>query len=626
MMEATVRQTVLYNTIYKRKKRLPLSAHDRRKSLYQAVSASSPTGNRARTAYLLCIKDGTNIDPACGSGGFLLHAMEWCFPADTTVKRDLRKHKYASKYLWGIDFEARAAKTSRALMLIAGDGHTNIFGPDVSSLDPRTWYESASGLALMYGLRNSKLTVAKIPENETLKDDDKAWEYFDKLKFDVIFANPPFAGEMKDRKMLVHYDLARPALKRAGEGKAPKEERDVLFIERILKMLRPSGRAAIVLPQGKFNNSSLTFIREWILKKARLLAVVGLHPNTFKPHTGTKTSVLFIQKYTEKQLENIARVQNEVARDCPEYEKIIQALLDGYNGEVPEDAIPEAIMDLIAETFSEKENSAEENGDTENDDVQNSEEIDEPISDEERIILAEEKVESLKAEQARVQQQLIDLDNELEAMEQQHQLDLEAINERHLKEIEIISSKWTGTALNKELKPVKADHKSEIKACQDKYKEKVKETKEQHKTRKKILNNTLKRLEKEIFSAEREWKLLSNRGKLELVLTDAELIGTLKERWIAAEVTKRLDYPIFMAVSERGGKKSSGDYEYVLDEDGHLMEDASGQLKVDQDLVNYDLTADDLADAAGIPDEMLCIAEAFVRFAQEQEFDFWRAE
>ena len=66
----------------------------------------------------------------------------------------------------------------------------------------------------------------------------------------------------------------------------------MLFIERILKMLKPGGRAAIVLPQGKFNNSSLAFIREWILKKARLLAVVGLHPNTFKPHTGTKTSVL----------------------------------------------------------------------------------------------------------------------------------------------------------------------------------------------------------------------------------------------------------------------------------------------------------------------------------------------
>jgi type I restriction enzyme M protein len=78
------------------------------------------------------------MDPSCGSGGFLLHAMDWCYPADDNDQRELRKHKYAAKYLWGIDFEARAAKTSRALMLIAGDGHTNIFGPDVSSLDPRT--------------------------------------------------------------------------------------------------------------------------------------------------------------------------------------------------------------------------------------------------------------------------------------------------------------------------------------------------------------------------------------------------------------------------------------------------------------------------------------------------------
>ena len=47
---------------------------------------------------------------------------------------------------------------------------------------------------------------------------------------------------------------------------------------------------------------------------------------------------------------------------------------------------------------------------------------------------------------------------------------------------------------------------------------------------------------------------------------------------------------------------------------------------VDQDLVNYDLAASDLAEAAKITDEKLCVAEAFVRFAQEQGFDFWRAE
>lgn len=64
----------------------------------------------------------------------------------------------------------------------------------------------------------------------------------------------------------------------------------------------------------------------------------------------------------------------------------------------------------------------------------------------------------------------------------------------------------------------------------------------------------------------------------------------------------------------------------MLDKDGRLMEDLSGQPKIDQDLVNYDLTADSLADATTILDEQLCVAEAFVRFARQQGFDFWRAD
>lgn len=543
------------------------------------------------------------MDPSCGSGGFLLHAMDWCYPADDNDKRELRKHKYAAKYLWGIDFEARAAKTSRALMLIAGDGHTNIFGPDVSSLDPRTWYENGSGQALMLGLKQAKLTVAKIPEQETLKDDDRAWEYFDELKFDVILANPPFAGEMKDRKMLARYELAKPALKRAGSDKAAKEERDVLFIERILKMLRPGGRAAIVLPQGKFNNSSLAFIREWILKKARLLAVVGLHPNTFKPHTGTKTSVLFIQKYTDEQLADIARVHDDVAKDCPAYETEIQALLDAHEGEVPEDVIPDAVADLISETFSEPEpdEPAAEDGEGED-----SEDTPEPPSEEDRIAAAEDKVDALKSELVGVKQKLIDLDSDVEALEWQQKTEIEAIGDT-----------FAGTAreLSAHLKPIKAEYKEAVKALKAKQKETAKRLKAE-----------IKRLEKAIPEAERDLKLLTSRGKLELVLGDDDLIGTLKERWIAAEVAKRLDYPIFMAVSERGGKNNSGDYEFMLDTEGHMIEDPSGQPKIDQDLVNYDLSADDLADAASIPDEQLCVAEAFVRFAQKQNFDFWSLE
>lgn len=551
------------------------------------------------------------MDPACGSGGFLLHAMDWAYPASGNDARELRKHKYAAKYLWGIDFEQRAAKTSRALMLIAGDGHTNIFGPDVSSLDPKTWYENASGQALMQGLRQAKLTAKRIPDQESLRDDDKAWEYFDELKFDVVLANPPFAGEMKDRKMLSRYDLAKPALKRAKD-KAPKEERDVLFIERILKMLKPGGRAAIVLPQGKFNNSSLAFIREWILKKARLLAVVGLHPNTFKPHTGTKTSVLFVQKYTKDELARIEQVHDEVAKDCPDYEDELKALLDKHKrkADVPEDDVPEAVMDLMAESFSEAEpeedaesdESAEDNGD--DDDGDGSEDGD-------RIEQAEQKLEGLKATLVKTKQTLMDLDSDVEALALQHE-----------QEIEAITAQWadTKTALNKHLKGPKAEHKKALKALKD-----------GQKARKKTLKAEIKALEKAIPDAEYELKVLTTRGKVELILEDPDLIGTLKERWIAAEVAKRLDYPIFMAVSERGGKNNSGNYEHVIDEDGSLVEfpdghPQEGQLVVDQDLVNFHLSPDDLADPSSLSPDQVCVAEAFVQFALDQGLSFWEGD
>ena len=85
-----------------------------------------------------------------------------------------------------------------------------------------------------------------------------------------------------------------------GAGKwQNKVGRDVLFIERNLNFLKPGGRMAVVLPQGRFNNSSDKYIREFIAERCRILAVVGLHGNVFKPHTGTKTSVLFVQKWDD---------------------------------------------------------------------------------------------------------------------------------------------------------------------------------------------------------------------------------------------------------------------------------------------------------------------------------------
>ena len=106
-------------------------------------------------------------------------------------------------------------------------------------------------------------------------------------------ANPPFAGDIKEPRMIARYDLAK---KPNGKWET-KVGRDILFIERNLDFLKPGGRMAIVLPQGRFNNSSDKNIRDFIAERCRILAVVGLHGNTFKPHTGTKTSVVFLQKW-----------------------------------------------------------------------------------------------------------------------------------------------------------------------------------------------------------------------------------------------------------------------------------------------------------------------------------------
>jgi len=554
------------------------------------------------------------LDPACGSAGFLVHAMEWAYPADGPDEMELRKSRYASRYLWGIDFEEQAAKTSRALMLIAGDGHTNIFGPDVDTLNPRTWYRNPSGKALMESLKRYNLTKNPVPPDELFTDEDNAWPYFEELNFDIILSNPPFAGEVKVREQLLHYQLAKPALKRAKD-KQPKEERDVLFIERILKMLKPGGRAAIVLPQGKFNNSSLAFIREWILRKARLLAVVGLHGNTFKPHTGTKTSVLFIQKYTDRELANIQRVQNEVKAACPDYKSQIEELLKQFRqaADIPEETIPENILELIAESFAEPEIT-----EALSDDAQENAGDDygggsiEPGTPEEQAEVLQEQLDGLRSEMIRVKSRLSGLDDLLEGLFNRQKEEQAIFKKEH-------------------------PDKESIRKMADEHKKEVKVLKEQLKTESKTLKAGLNQLEKEIPQVEYDLKLLTNKGKLQLILEDDELLQKLSDRFTDAEVARRLDYPIFMAVSERGGKNNSGEYEYRMTREGNLVEDANGNPVYDQDLVNYSVTKEQLT-GTGIIGETLhmaaepvagygnqeCIAEAFVKFAKEEGLSFWR--
>lgn len=210
------------------------------------------------------------LDPACGPCGFMIHSLYWVVDRYLKPRYDLEWKGYRTDYarsnLFAIDFDPRLVKVAKAMMLIAGDGRTNVYR--VSSLDPREWKGRTDGLI------------------DALKDG----------KFDVLMTNPPFAGQIKQPEILGTYDLAYKG-DPTRHKRVNKLTRDVLFIERCLNFLCPGGRMAIVLPQGNLNNTNAEYIRKYVMDKARILAVVGLHVNTFKPFTGTKTSVLFLQKW-----------------------------------------------------------------------------------------------------------------------------------------------------------------------------------------------------------------------------------------------------------------------------------------------------------------------------------------
>ena len=240
----------------------------------------------------------TVIDTAAGSAGFVIHSVFHVWKQIlqdlglnqselfTLEKKPLRCEEYVQNKAFAIDFDEKTVRVARTLNIIAGDGQTNVL--NLNTLDYDRWKEWTE-------------------ENEDWKDTYyEGWKKFKNhaiekghyrdFDFDVLLANPPFAGDIKETRLLSKYEISR---KENGKYQE-KVGRDILFIERNLNFLKPGGRMAVVLPQGRFNNSSDKQIRDFIAERCRILAVVGLHGNTFKPHTGTKTSVLFVQKWDEK--------------------------------------------------------------------------------------------------------------------------------------------------------------------------------------------------------------------------------------------------------------------------------------------------------------------------------------
>lgn len=238
----------------------------------------------------------TMIDSAAGSCGFpvhtIFHVWEQIMKDEgldkshlfTLEQKPARCTDYVNDKVFAIDFDEKSVRVARTLNLIAGDGQTNVL--HLNTLDWERWDEKTNDEDWQDTYFEGWRKFKKLRTNKNNQD----------FSFDILMANPPFAGDIKESRILAKYELG----KKSNGKYQTKVGRDILFIERNLDFLKPGGRMAIVLPQGRFNNSSDKNIRDFIAERCRILAVVGLHGNVFKPHTGTKTSVLFVQKWDDK--------------------------------------------------------------------------------------------------------------------------------------------------------------------------------------------------------------------------------------------------------------------------------------------------------------------------------------
>ena len=239
---------------------------------------------------VLDIQDGEAVcDPCCGSGGFLIRAFEYVQDAiDRDVQSQIDKVKNSTlsdgektlrisallrecdknvegsrygklckDYFFGVDANVRMARTAKMNMIMHGDGHVGVY------------------------LHDGLLDVKNVTKN----------------RFDVVLINPPYG---------VHVDrTAKDENGKAvfGEYKTTQSAAELLFVERVINLLKPGGRAGLVLPEGLFTNSSYKSFRKLIESRAKILNITAMPPTVFLASgANVKPNLLFIRKYTEDEI------------------------------------------------------------------------------------------------------------------------------------------------------------------------------------------------------------------------------------------------------------------------------------------------------------------------------------
>ncbi len=239
------------------------------------------------------------LDTSCGSGGFLLYALdkvraqasEFYDLEQEELKHYKHWHDFAEKNLFGIEINDQIARTAKMNMIIHDDGHTNVIASD--------------------GL------ISDTEMQEKSKNFD-----FKYNSFDFIVTNPPFGSSIKqtEKAYLHQYNFGKKdedwlALKSVKVKNRDSQSTEVLFIEQCHKFLVEDGYLAIVVPDSILTNSSIQYVRDQIEEMYRIVAVISMPQTAFSATgAGVKSSVLFLRKHRAKEIEKITS-QKDILKD-----------------------------------------------------------------------------------------------------------------------------------------------------------------------------------------------------------------------------------------------------------------------------------------------------------------------
>lgn len=246
------------------------------------------------TDVLPITNDSLVLDTSCGSGGFLLYALDKVrkaadklYPKYKTDVKQAQKHykhwhDFAAKNLFGIEINEQISRAAKMNMIIHDDGHTNVITAD-GLLSPEALESITKNRGFLYN------------------------------KFDIIVTNPPFGSivRLTEKAYIKEYKLGKKeedwlALVTKPETIRDNQNTEVLFIEQAHKFLKEGGFLGIVLPDGILTNSSMQYVRNNIEDWFRIVAVVSMPQTAFMATgAGVKSSILILRKWSNATTEKI---------------------------------------------------------------------------------------------------------------------------------------------------------------------------------------------------------------------------------------------------------------------------------------------------------------------------------